>query len=827
MSIAQVLRVENISKQFPGVWALKHVSFAVAAGEVHGLVGENGAGKSTLMAVASGALVADEGYVLVNGTAVSADPRSIKNLGLAIVRQEPALMPDLSVAENIYLGVPAANRPAIGKMVPWAHSLLQQWDPGTSIHVTERVDLMNAQQRFVIEIVKALAGNPSVLILDEPTEHLPSDDVERLFARIRDLARRGVGIVYISHRIREVQAISDRVTVLREGRSQGTFITAELTEHKIVELIVGKAVDHEFPEKHAPLASDERLSIVGLSGEGFENVSLSVRPGEIVGLAGMDGHGKREFMAALAGLAASRGKVAIDGNAVGLGCSGHSSAAGIQYLSGSRHRNGMFSDLSVRENYSYRILGSIARAGVIDTSGETHRAQQAVEAFEIKTPSVETPISSLSGGNQQKVLMAGILASNPAVVLIDEPTQGVDIGARIFIYKAINKAAQDGTSFVIVSSDAGELAGLCHRVAVFSRGHIVGEIKHADVTENNIIKTVLTSGGTRRGSGLRGGLLDQATRWLAGNWAPIAMVAAIVILLGVFASLSNEFYLTERNLGGMLTLVAALALVAFGQQLLLLVGGIDLSVGPLMGLTTVLMSFFFMEDGSFVQQMEGWLIVFAVAILVGLLNWALVDPIGMHPMIATLSTFMVLQSVALILRPTPDGMVDFEFLDTLNSRWAFLPVVTLIAILLAVAMEAMLFRTTFGIKLRGFGSRQDAARVAGISPRRVKLIAYIGCSLLSAIAGVIMLGQVGTGDAMSGTDYTLSSVAAAVVGGASLFGARGSFLGAFLGALLITQVNGVTTFLNLGDGWRSILLGAMIMVAVALYSRARKLVVAV
>ncbi|MBE2274908.1 MAG: ATP-binding cassette domain-containing protein [Rhodobacteraceae bacterium] len=821
------LRVVGVSKRFPGVWALRHVSFDVLAGEVHGLVGENGAGKSTLMGIASGALAPDEGVVSVNGVDVSADPDLVRARGLAIVRQEPALMPDLSVAENIFLGVGAERRPRPSEMNLWAQRLLGEWDPDTNIDAAERVDLMNAQQRFIIEIVKALAGDPTVLVLDEPTEHLMSDDVGRLFDRIRALTRRGVGVVYISHRIREVRSIADRVTVLREGQSQGTHDIASLTEKDIVALIVGKAVNHEFPEKQPPQSGGrDRLEVRGLSGEGFSEVSLSVRPGEILGLAGMDGQGKREFVAGLVGLTAGRGQIVLDGTAIRPGSSSHTAAAGLQYLSGSRHRDGMFAELSVRENFSYRTLRNIARAGVIRREAETAAAEAAVRSFDVKTPGVEAPIGALSGGNQQKVLIAGILAADPRVVIVDEPTQGVDIGARVFIYQAIVEAARRGISFIVVSSDAGELAGLCHRVAVFSRGHIVGELAGAEVSESAIISAVLTSGSDRRRQGGTESLGHRVLKWFAGNWAPLATVATIILALGLYAGISNEFYLTSRSIGGMLALVAALAMVACGQQALMLIGGIDLSVGPLMGLTTVVMSFFFVKDMPLEMQLAGWVALFGVAIAVGLLNWALVDPLGMHPMMATLATFMVLQSVSLVLRPTPAGMIDFEFLDAVNTRWAFLPVAALLALAVALALDAALFRSGLGIKLRGFGSRADAARVAGINPRLMRLLAYVGCSVLAVAAGVMMIGQVGVGDAMSGNDYTLASIAAAVVGGASLFGGRGSFLGAFLGALLITQINVVTTFLSLTDGWRSVLLGVMIVTAVAAYSRARKMVVA-
>lgn len=825
MSGQPALKVSNVSKSFPGVWALRNVGFEVAAGEVHGLVGENGAGKSTLMAVASGALIPDEGSVMIDGNSIIGDPEAVRMRGLAFVRQEPALMPDLTVAENLYLGLPAAKRPPISKLNNWASSLLRTWNKDIKIDVTDRVDQMNSEHRFVIEIVKAFALEPRVLILDEPTEHLLGEDVERLFQRIRELAGRGAGVVYISHRIREVQEVSDRITVLRDGRVQGTFDTESLTEQRIVELIIGKSAEREFPYKAQDLTrTSPLLSVQAYSGTGFHNVSLDVAAGEILGLAGMDGNGKREFMRALAGLAPGSGNITLRQDAIRITSTSSATSAGIQYLSGARHREGMFGELSVRENFSLRSLSTDAVAGFVDKARERKRARDAIDEFAVKTPTTETQIGSLSGGNQQKLLIAGVLASRPEVLLIDEPTQGVDIGARIFIYETLRRAAEAGAAIIIVSSDAAELAGLCDRVVVFSRGQIVSQLEASDVTENGIIKAMMTSGSVRERLTKAASISDKILKWLAGHWAPLVMVAVVTILMGIYAASANEFYLSGRNFSGIFTIVATLAVVACAQQALMLVGGIDLSVGPLMGLIVVVESFLLVPSASPSMQAFGWFLVIGVAVAVGLLNWALVDPIGLHPMVATLATFMMLRAISLILRPTPAGNIDDAVMDAINAKVGIVPVTLIAAILLAALLEIVLFRTAWGIGFRAFGSRPEAARVSGIPPRAVKLVAYVSCSVIAGLAAISMMGQVGVGDPVSGGDYTLASIAAAVIGGASLFGARGSFIGAMFGAFLIAQVNVVTTFLDLTDAWQPMLLGCMIIIAVALYSKARHLV---
>lgn len=820
-----LLSLDSVSKYFAGVTALDGVSFSVQAGEVHALVGENGAGKSTLMAIASGALAADKGQVKIAGNSMSGDPELARELGLAIVRQEPSLMPDLTVAENLYLGVPERCRPPIGRAADWAQGLLKTWSNDVALDARERVASLGPEQRFIIEIVKALASEPKVLVLDEPTEHLLAEDVKRLFERIRSVTQRGASVVYISHRIREVQQISDRLTVLRDGQGQGTYEASTMDEERIVELIVGVALDREFPPK-AKDTQDKQivLDIRDLKGEGFHDVNIQVRRGEMVGLAGISDNGQREFMRALAGIQKSSGNVRLNGVAVSLDNSAKASQAGIRYLTGDRHREGIFAELSVRENFAVRSLGEDLFSGFLSARRENSRTTAAVKNFAVKTPTIETPIRSLSGGNQQKLVLASVLASKPKVLLVDEPTQGVDIGARMEIYKTLRDVANSGVTVIVVSSDAQEVAGLCDRVAIFSRGHIVKQLSGSEVVEANITSAVLTSTTTRARDEKQG--VGLFWKWAAGDWAPLIMLGVAILGLGIFASNTNEFYLSERNLSGMLALVATLAIVAFGQQLLMLVGGIDLSVGPLMGLVVVSQSFFLTSDASLGAQATGWLLILGIAVVVGLLNWALVDPLGLHPMVATLATYMGIQAVSLLLRPIPDGLIAEEIMDGIGSKWGFVPYMFVVVTVIGIAMERGLFKRKWGISLRGLGSRPEAARVAGVHLRWSMLAAYVGCSVLAAVAAVPLLAQVGTGDANSGTNYTLASIAAVVIGGASLFGGRGSFVGALLGAILITQVNVVTSFLGVTDAWQSYLLGGMILASVAIYSKSRQMVVA-
>ncbi|WP_159803483.1 ATP-binding cassette domain-containing protein [Arthrobacter zhaoguopingii] len=817
-----LLSARGIGKAYPGVRALDRVDLEVRAGEVHGVVGENGAGKSTLMGVISGTVRPDEGSVAIGGEDLpTGEPAASRSRGLAIVRQEPALLPDLTVAENLFLGTPAALRPGLNGLSDWASSILRLWSEDLLLDPQARVEELLPEQRFIVEICRAVAARPKVLILDEPTEHLAAEDVDRLFGHIRRAAAGGAAVVYISHRIGEVKRIADRITVLRNGRSQGTHEATDLTEGDIVNLIVGRVLEASFPPKHpGSTGTGIRLRVQDLSGPRFNRVSMQVRSGEIVGLAGIEGNGQREFLRSLPGLCSRRGTMQIDGLEVDLRNTTQAGAAGMAYIAADRHREGIFPGLSVKENIVARSLSGVSRGGVVSGGREDQLAGRLVRQFRIKTPTLDTDIESLSGGNQQKAVLAGAFATGPAVLLLDEPTQGVDVGARSEIYGLIReRAAGTGMGVVLLSSDAKELAGFCDRVLIFSRGQIVAELVGGEVTEEHITQTALQATAVRE---KRKDTRSPVSSWLAGDWAPAALVGTAVALLAVLAQSVNPMFLGPLSIAGMLTMATTLIFASLAQSLALLAGGIDLSVGPLMGFLVVVMSFFLVDGTSAVFQGVGWILLLVIPVIVGVVNWALCDLARMHPMIATLVTFMALQALSLILRPVPGGFISRGITAPLTLKLGPVPVVFLAAVILSVALGLLLSRSRAGVALRAVGSRPDTAAMNGLKPARVRLAAFVGASLIAMLGAVTLMAQIGSGDPAAGTSYTLSSITAAVIGGVSLLGGRGSFVGALLGALLIQVALSVTTFIGLDAAYQSFLLGGLTIVAVAGYSASRR-----
>jgi ribose transport system ATP-binding protein len=486
--------MEGIEKSFPGVHALSQCQFDLRAGEVHALVGENGAGKSTLMKILTGIYKKDAGRIVYKGQEVDIpNPRAAQLLGISIIHQELNLMPHLTVAQNIFIGreprrkVPfVLDEKRINEQTEQLFSQLHlKLDPRTKV-----ADLTVAKQQMV-EIAKALSFNSDVLIMDEPTAALTEGEIEELFNTIRRLRSNGVGIIHISHRLEELKQISDRVTVMRDGRYINTVKTQEATIDQIINLMVGRVIYEATPEIPEKPSSDAMLEVRKLKrGKVIRDVSFTLKRGEILGIAGLMGAGRTEVARAIFGAdPIDSGEIYINGNRASIRSPRDAVQCGIGYLSEDRKAFGLTTDMDVETNI---VLATFSRflnmVGWVDSSKISKTAGHYVEALSIKTPSLTQKVQFLSGGNQQKVVIGKWLTADTNILIFDEPTRGIDVGAKSEIYRLLNDLAQQGKSIIMISSELPEILRMSHRIIVMCEGRITGELTGPEATQEKIMK---------------------------------------------------------------------------------------------------------------------------------------------------------------------------------------------------------------------------------------------------------------------------------------------------------------------------------------------------
>jgi rhamnose transport system ATP-binding protein len=493
------LRASEISKAFAGIQALRRVSFELLAGEVHALVGENGAGKSTLIRIITGAETPDSGGLMLSGESYRRmDPSTARALGIAAIYQQPSLFPDLTVAENVALALEA---PGSWRPIDWtarrrrAAELLDR--VGAAIDPGRLGASLTMPEQQLVEIAKAIGANAKVLIMDEPTAALADREVDRLMGVIERLCESGVGIIYVSHRLDEVFRIAARVTVLRDGETVKTVSTGDISRAELIRMMVGRELTAVFPPRDAGSDTADHgtaLDVRRLSNRstGVRDISFSVRRGEIFGIAGLVGSGRTQLAETLFGLTPpDDGEIAIDERIVHVQSPADAINAGMAYLPEDRRRHGIIMDMSVAANTSLASLGRVSRFGLLDRRAERRTAQGYVDRFRIKAPSIRAEVSTLSGGNQQKVALARWLATEPSVLILDEPTQGVDVGAKGEIHSLMRQLVSRGIAIVMISSELPEILGMCDRIAVMRAGTITAVLSRSEATQSRLLALAL------------------------------------------------------------------------------------------------------------------------------------------------------------------------------------------------------------------------------------------------------------------------------------------------------------------------------------------------
>ena len=811
-TVTTALNIVRVSKSFPGVRALSSVNFDCRPGEVHALVGENGSGKSTMIKAASGVYQIDEGQISIGGEDLAGgDVLRSRRLGLITAYQDTSLVAELSVADNISLSFDA-----LGEQRPAA---LQEYLRGFDLPFkqSDLVAALGPGARQLLEVARAMAHRPKVLMLDEPTAALDlrlADKLEKIIKRARD---EGTAIVYVSHRLAEVRRLADRLTVIRDGEIQDTYAHGDWDIEQIVELMVGAPTDLEFPERSRPTGSAPRLVVKDLQGQGFGPVSLTVHAGEIVGVAGAEGNGQRALLRGIIGMGVSGGAVELDGKTLSRVSPSSALEAGISFQSGDRAAESIFAPMAVIDNATSQYGARSGPFGLSLTRNLEPAFAEATRRLHIIAASPYQPVSGLSGGNQQKTVLARPSLRTPEVLIVDEPTQGVDARARLDIYQVISGAAQNGVGVLVNSSDSAELAGLCDRVYVLSRGSVVEEITEP-TTESQIVRSFVAATdvseaavAAREVSGPRR-LFNQLSAH-----TPIAVLPVLILALALYTGVRQPVFWTGFNLANWLVLALPLAFVALGQQYNLISGLFDISIGSTMSLVVVILSYT-LPDMTPKAVAVSFVCLVVATLAVGGFNSLLIVRLHVTPIVATVASMGVIQGVAIVLRPEYGGIIAPSLSTALSKSIGFVPIPFFFLVALTVAMEWWLYKTPSGLALRGVGLHSESALRVGWKVSRIRTGALFVTTIGAVLGGVLLASQAGAGANNVGSTYALPCFAAVFLGGAVMTGGRGSFVGALLGALFLAEINNVVPLLEIEPSWQQILYGLVLLMAIAAYA---------
>jgi rhamnose transport system ATP-binding protein len=485
-----ILKMSNISKNFAGVQALHQVNFDLYPGEVHAILGENGAGKSTLIKIITGVHQPNGGEIYLNGQQVHfADPRQTRQYGIAAIYQEPSLFPDLDIAENIFVGrqpMRGARQIAWGQMYQEASKLLDSLRVELNPKTKAR-DLSVAQQQMV-EIARALSVHARILIMDEPTSSLTLAEVADLFRIVRQLREAGTAIAFISHRLEDLFELADRVTVLRDGQYVGTRPMEGVTTEELIRMMVGRTLADLFPKQEIE-AGEVALQVDGLSREGvFADVSFELRKGEILGMAGLVGAGRTDVARTIFGIApASRGTIKVNGQVVRISNPHQAMGLGLAYVPEDRQHHGLILPMNISHNITLPILSEYAKAGWVNNESELQSAQKAASQMAVKAASIWQKARELSGGNQQKVVLAKWLATRPRILILDEPTRGIDVGTKAAVHGLMSELAAQGMAILMISSELPEILGMSDRIIVMREGRVTGQFSRQEATQEKIM----------------------------------------------------------------------------------------------------------------------------------------------------------------------------------------------------------------------------------------------------------------------------------------------------------------------------------------------------
>lgn len=834
-SVTPAIELCGITKCFGPVEVLSNVDLSLFAGRVHSLAGENGAGKSTLVKILGGIHQPEGGRILRDGVeTIIADAADARRQGIAVIHQHPAVFRDLSVAENVFIG----RQPRGFYGIDWTTMTqeAQELLAGLRINIDASVPvkMLSIAERQAVEIAKALSIDARVLVMDEPTSTISSREVTRLFEIVGRLKTQGVAILFISHFIDEVLGLGDEVTILRSGKRIFTGRTGDLTPAQTVRHMIGTEPAVFFPKAETQIGQPV-VAVRALSGAGLlEDVTFEVRAGEILGFFGLVGAGRSEVAQMLFGITRpERGEIRVDNRVVHLRSARDALRLGISLVPEDRHQQGLVLPFPIRANETLPILRKLAnRLGLVDRMKETRIAEKFTRQVRVVASGVEQTTNTLSGGNQQKVLIGKWLIPSPRVLVLDEPTRGVDVGAKVEIHRIISHLAAEGMAVILISDDAQEVIGMADRILVFRAGRIVAETGRASFDREAMLLSAAQATRNDENPALSpakpapaklsftgpGGLLGKLMRVRELG----LVIVLFFICLGV--TLREPRFLQTENLEQVALSATLVCIVALGEALVIIARQIDLSVGAMVATSAFVAADWLQHhpDGSI-------FLVFLIGLLVGgglgAINALLVTVFRIPAIVATLGTLAMYRGGAIVLaggRQISATVLPDSYGDIARTHFAGVSLLVWLALLFTVAFGLAARFTRIGRNLYALGSNQESARFAGINEQRHIALVFILSGLLCGLVGVLWGARFGTVDAVIAPDLHFQAISAVVVGGVSIFGGSGSVYGAALGAVIFAVLQNGIQLLGINRFWLQAVLGAAIVVTVLFYSQLAK-----
>ncbi|RIK73918.1 MAG: hypothetical protein DCC67_17275 [Planctomycetota bacterium] len=824
-----IARAENVSKSFGGVQALAEVSLELRRGEVHALCGENGAGKSTLIKILSGYYAPDAGRVEIAGQPLQPSVHAASELGVNVIHQESVACPDLDAADNVFIG--REPRRLAGLLLDRRHmerhtrELLDRL--GEALPVDRPLGELPLAQRQMIGMARALSQQCRLLIMDEPTASLSTREAETLFRIIRQLRSEGVAILYVSHRMEEIFALADRATVLRDGHHVATASLGEVTPSKLIQFMVGRDVE---PLGRAPLGSPAeslpatRLEVRGLSRQGsYADVSFQVREGEIVGLAGLVGAGRSEVAGAVFGASAyDAGEVLIDGEPLEKASIEASIARGLAFVPEDRQHEGLVLPMSVAENLTLAVLRSLAPRGFIRRRAESQAAASLAAQLDVRAARLSLPAESLSGGNQQKLVLGKWLATEPRVLILDEPTRGVDVAAKADIHRRIRQLASRGMATLVISSELPEILQLCDRILVMREGRLVGQLEPEAATEHSILELALPASGQAQGdaAAAAGASLTRTATTTRSKFRDLLVrreAWLLILLASIFAIVGamKPSFLSVENTLDIGAEAAPTAIVACAVALVVITGEIDISVGSIAGLSAAILGLCCYGPDPPMPVAAGAACAIAAALGVGVVNGLLVNVGRVPSIIATLGMLTVLRGVTKLIMKgrSIDGRPDALRELATGSRHG-VPNSIWIAAAVALALAVLARRTPLGRRMYAVGSNAKAAPLLGVSVGYTRFAAFALSGLLAGVAAVLLAPKNSIIQQNLGEGLELLVITCVVVGGTSISGGRGTIAGTLLAVIFLSLIPTALTYIGAPAEWRLAIQGGLILAAV-------------